>query len=92
MNDYEAAKERAEANPGLPALSSLTTRHLLALRDGCHRCGAGWFSEIDSSGPGYYLQDILSELGTREHIPNKKEAAALRRASRPQKRKLKFGR
>lgn len=77
--DYAEAKLRADLNPGLPPLSGMTTRRLMDLRKRCLATGV-WYSPIDKNGPGYYMCDILAELSTREHIPNKKEASALRRA------------
>lgn len=80
-DDYIEAKRRMDLNPGLPPLSGLSTRYLMALRDACYKNGGNWYSPVDKNGPGYYMQDILAELSTREHVPNKREGQALRRAA-----------
>lgn len=61
-------------------LKSCRTEVLLQYRQACYKFG-GWFSVFtgDSSGPGVNIKNVLAELGTREHIPNKKEARVLRR-------------
>jgi hypothetical protein len=85
-------KEQIEKlNPGRQPLSEMKTRELLALRNHCYSTG-GWYSPYDSSGPGYHIEEVLDELDTREHIPNKLEARNIRRAKhiRKQKRILKY--
>ena len=85
--DFEQAGLRMDLNPGLKPLSSLSTRHLMSLRDHCYKTGGDWYSPVDSNGPGYYMQDILAELSTREHVPSKREAQAARRAAQGRKEK-----
>ncbi len=68
-------------------LTEIPTRQLLAWRDSCYGCGGAvavdgdkpHYDEGGSLRNGYTLEEIKAELATREHIPNKKEAAALRR-------------
>ena len=66
------------------------TRQLMEWLRMARACG-GWWSPCDShSGYGYKFDDIKAELDTREHIPNKKEARAIRRQASLQHRKNKL--
>ena len=54
------------------------TKQLLSLRNACHMFH-GSYGVIDSNHGYVTLQQVLDELNTREHIPNKKESKLLRR-------------
>lgn len=65
------------------------TRELLGWLNSARACG-GWWSPCDKNSEfGHKFEDIKAELDTREHIPNKQEAKALRRAAALQHRKSK---
>jgi hypothetical protein len=58
----------------------------MAWLNSARACG-GWWSPVDKNCEyGHKFEDIKAELDTREHIPNKKEARALRRAAALQHR------
>lgn len=83
--------ERREARlvQELADIRKAPTRQLMEWLKMARRCG-GWWSPCDSKSEyGYKFEDIKAELDTREHIPNKKEARALRRAAALQHRKNK---
>ena len=50
----------------------------MGLLDAIHRVGGHWYSP-GGSDSGYSLDEVKAELATREHVPNKPEAKALRR-------------
>lgn len=55
------------------------TRQLMSWRDHSYACG-GHFNPI-GNGIGnfeYTTEEILAELNTRDHVPNKKEAKTIR--------------
>jgi len=57
-------------------LKKAPTRLLMSWRAAAYRCGSGY-----NDGSVYLpIEDILAELNTREHVPNKMEAKAIRRA------------
>lgn len=58
-------------------LSRIHTRELLAWRDKCYACG-GSYDPTENHGPEVSIKEIKAELAKREHIPNKKEAKAVR--------------
>lgn len=66
-------------------LPKLHTRVLMQYRDRCHKLG-GSYDPTDNNGKCIPLADILSELNTREHIPNKQEAKIIRQTKAKQKR------
>lgn len=63
----------------LPPASELPTRQLLAYLKLARKMG-GWYSPIGpNSRFGYNTEQLKAELATREHVPNKIEAAAARK-------------
>jgi len=58
-------------------IKATDTRTLLAYRDAC--CKFGGYYQIVDHGPAVHIENVKAELATREHIPNKLEAKALRR-------------
>ena len=63
--------------PIIPPIQEVHTRELLKqLRWACHE------NRLEQGSYGYYYSyaDLKKELATREHIPNKKEAKAIRKA------------
>lgn len=84
-------EDRREANlqQSLRAIKKTPTRELLGWLQSARACG-GWWSPVDKNSEyGHKFDDIKAELDTREHIPNKKEARALRREAALQHRKNK---
>lgn len=75
----------------LAQMKRASTRHLLSEWLHIARI-VGWYSPAYDSEPSYGVsyEDIKNELATREHIPNKVEAKALRRAAATQHRKNKL--
>lgn len=66
----------------IETMKKTSTRQLLQWLNYARKCGGGFWSPSGSSGKyGYRWDDLKKELATREHIPNKKEAKALRRAA-----------
>ena len=64
----------------LEYLKSIDTRQLMSWRERAYACG-GYYTPFDhksNSAMIFSIEDIKAELGTREHIPNKQEAKALR--------------
>lgn len=59
-------------------LHSKHTRELLQLRDACYAMPHGYDVTDNDGGRYIYLSDVLAELATREHIPNKAEAKIIR--------------
>lgn len=57
-------------------LATLSTRELMDYLD-CARKFGGFYSPWEGS-TGYTIEEIRAELATREHVPNKQEAKALR--------------
>lgn len=50
---------------------------------GVSRCGRGKSmayrsADVHMGGPGFTREEIMGELATREHVPNKAEARAIR--------------
>ena len=70
-------KEELMVHQDLKPLSEYSTRQLKQILDSARACG-GSYQPYDY-GPAYEFSDIKAEMDTREHIPNKKEAKALRR-------------
>lgn len=61
-------------------LKSAHTRQLIRWRDEAY-AGGGIYTPFDyntNSAMTFRLDEIVNELNTREHVPNKKEARALR--------------
>lgn len=84
--------ERREKNlqRALGEIRNAATRELLGWLKSARACG-GWWSPCDKNSEyGYRFDDIKAELDTREHIPNKQEARALRRGAALQHRKNKL--
>jgi hypothetical protein len=60
-----------------PHLKELHTKELMkALK----QARSGSYSPFYPSGPHFSVDDIKVELATREHVPNKAEAKAIRQA------------
>ena len=53
-------------------LSGYTTRHLLKLKNNCYH------SEYEHKAGEPTHAEIMAELNTREHVPNKQEAKKIR--------------
>jgi len=73
------------------SLKDIPTKELLRMRvaarvlgvriRGVPRAGRGKsraYREVDAGDGGFTLQEILAELATREHVPNKAEARRIR--------------
>lgn len=73
------------------SIKDIPTKELLRMRDvarilgvrirGVPRAGRGKsraYREVDAGDGGFTLQEILTELSTREHVPNKVEARRIR--------------
>lgn len=56
------------------------TRELMNLRVRVYRCNGEYDISDNHQGFTVTLGQLKAELATREHIPNKKEAKAIRRA------------
>ncbi len=67
-----------------PSLKSFHTRQLLDILNGARRCG-GTYNPY-GMGVYYNLDEIKTELETREHIPNKQEAKKIRQEKAKAKR------
>ena len=64
-----------------PPAADMSTRELLFTLGKARACG-GWYSPYDANGgPGYTVEELKAELAGREHVPNKPEGKALRRAA-----------
>jgi hypothetical protein len=56
-------------------LKKMTTKEIMSIRRGALACGGEF-----EYGIVYDMEEIKAELATREHIPNKIEGKAIRRA------------
>lgn len=61
-------------------LKSAHTRQLINWRNQAYACGGIYtpFDHNSNKAMIFRLDEIINELNTREHIPNKKEAKTLR--------------
>lgn len=61
-------------------IKSAHTKQLLKWRDHSYACG-GYYNPIGNYNVGFEFttEEILAELNTRPHVPNKKEAKEIRR-------------
>lgn len=59
-------------------LQSLHTKQLMNLRDQTYATDEAW-EIVDGVFLKISREEILAELNTREHVPNKKEAKEIRR-------------
>lgn len=63
----------------LAYLRSQDTRELMDVRDRCYRFEHSGYDVTENNGNCFVsLEHVLAELSTREHIPNKAEAKAIR--------------
>lgn len=61
-------------------LKTQHTRELMGLRKSIYRCKGSYDVSDNHQGMTVTLEQLKAELATREHIPNKKEGKAIRRA------------
>jgi len=59
-------------------LTKIHTKVLMKWRDKCYACGNKYDPYNDGAGPFIHLSEILEELQSRPHVPNKQESKRIR--------------